>query len=74
MKVIMTIPCGAAVPLTKQESMTLTNALNEVVNDPDAIEAWQFATRMGVERSEAQQLLTKINALLSSMDDADSLR
>jgi hypothetical protein len=66
----MTIQDTAIVRLTKKELMTLTNALNEVINGPDAIESWEFATRMGVEPSEAEQLLIKLSAELSSTKEA----
>jgi len=64
----MTTEGGATVQLTKKELTTLTNALNEVINGPEAIEAWEFSTRMGVEPSEAEQLLVKINALVTSIE------
>lgn len=66
----MTNHDGTIVQLTNKELMTLANALNEVLNGPDAIEAWEFPTRMGVEPSEAQQLLAKVNDLLASTKDA----
>ena len=68
----MTIHDSTTVQLTKKELMTLTNALNEVINGPEAIEAWEFSTRMGVEPSEAEQLLVKISALLTPIKDAGS--
>jgi hypothetical protein len=68
----MTTRGNATVQFTKKELMTLANALNEVINGPDAIEGWEFSTRMGVEASEAEQLLVKINALLTSINDAAS--
>ncbi|MCM2333535.1 MAG: hypothetical protein NDI82_06270 [Anaeromyxobacteraceae bacterium] len=52
--------------LTHQEVMVLVNALNEALNGPDAIEAWEFPVRMGVEPSEAEQLLVKLNALVEA--------
>ena len=63
----MKIQDGATVHLTQRELMTLTNALNEVINGPDAIEGWEFSTRMGVESYEAQQLLVKLSAQLSAI-------
>ncbi len=70
----MKIEDSATVQLTKQELITLTNALNEVINGPEAIEAWEFSTRMGVETAEAERLLVKINALMTSIKDAGSKR
>jgi hypothetical protein len=37
--------------------LALNNALNEVLHGPDAIEEWEFATRMGVTREGAKALL-----------------
>lgn len=36
--------------------MTLANALNEILNGPEAIEDWEFQTRVGVNRDEAKRL------------------
>jgi hypothetical protein len=55
----------ATVELTTNELRVLNNALNEVCHGPDAIEEWEFQTRMGVERHEAQSLLENIRHLLS---------
>ena len=68
----MTNHNGANVQFTKQELMTLTNALNEVLNGPEAIEAWEFPIRMGVEPSDAEQLLVKLNGLLAAMKGPSS--
>ena len=40
----------------------LQNALNEVVNGPEAIEGWEFQTRMGVTPDRARDLLTRMRA------------
>jgi hypothetical protein len=40
----------------------LHNALNEVVNGPQAIEDWEFQTRMGVTRDQARDLLMRMTA------------
>lgn len=40
----------------------LHNALNEVVNRPEAIEEWEFQTRMGVTRDGARDLLRRMRA------------
>jgi len=49
--------------LTADEHCAVVNALNEVCHGPDAIEEWEFHTRMGVERSEAKALLDGLNAM-----------
>jgi hypothetical protein len=46
--------------LTSEEIVALSNALNEVLHGPDAIEDWEFATRMGVSRQEALRLLRRL--------------
>lgn len=71
MTATITTPGGATIQLTKKELATLSNALNEVLNGPEAIEAWEFSSRMGVEPSEAKRLLVKINALVT-IDDGGS--
>ena len=62
MRVIQADESGATLVVTKNELMTLTGALNEVCHGPEAIEEWEFHTRMGVERAEAQALLSEISA------------
>lgn len=59
MRIIQADPAGAAVELTRAELLTLKQALNEVCHGPDAIEDWEFHTRMGVERDAAQTLLAE---------------
>lgn len=61
---------STTVQLTHKELITLANALNEVINGPDAIDAWEFSTRMGVEPSDAEKLLVKLNELLASTKEA----
>ena len=51
---------------TSNEVVAMANALNEVLHGPDAIEDWEFHTRMGVEREEAKRLLEKLSATLRS--------
>jgi hypothetical protein len=65
----MTIQDGITAALTRKELVTVTNALNEVINGPDAIQEWEFSSRMGAERSEAEALLVKLSALLTSIKD-----
>lgn len=65
----MTNQKSATVQLTKKELITLANALNEVLNGPEAIEAWEFFTRMGTDPAEAEQLLAKLNELLVSIKE-----
>jgi hypothetical protein len=51
---------GALVVLSSDDLLTICNALNEVCNGLDISE---FATRMGVEREEALDLLKNANAI-----------
>jgi hypothetical protein len=44
----------------------LSNALNEVCNGVD-IEDFEFSTRLGVERPQAQQLLAEVRAVLMAV-------
>jgi hypothetical protein len=48
--------------LIADELVLVKNALNEVLNGPDAIEAWEFQTRLGGTREEAEALLLRIQA------------
>jgi hypothetical protein len=51
---------GALVVLSSDDLLTICNALNEVCNGLDISE---FATRMGVEREGALDLLKNANAI-----------
>jgi hypothetical protein len=50
------------IDLTHEDLQAINNALNEVLNGAYAIPEWEFQTLMGVEQSEAQATLKKINA------------
>jgi hypothetical protein len=47
--------------LSRDELLWINNALNEVLNGPEAIEHWEFQTRMGGERHEVAALLRKVH-------------
>ncbi len=49
------------VQLSKDDIILLMQALNEICNGPDAIEHWEFTTRMGATRDEAMMLWEKLN-------------
>ena len=53
---------SVAVRLQRDELLAVNNALNEVLNGPDAIEDREFHTRMGVEPAEARALLKAVGA------------
>jgi hypothetical protein len=46
--------------LNSAELGLVNNALNEVLNGPLAIPGWEFHTRMGGSREEAEVLLRRI--------------
>ena len=50
-----------AVTLSSDEWVLVMNALNEVLNGPDAIEEWEFHARLGVHRAEALALQRRLN-------------
>ncbi len=52
--------------LTQEELILVNNALNEIVNGPDAIDEWEFQTRTGATRPEAQVLLSKLSMAIKS--------
>jgi hypothetical protein len=54
------------VRLTKKELTILANAINE---SREAIEDWEFSTRMGAEPAEAEQLRRKLTMLLGSLGE-----
>ena len=51
------------IKFTKNELSVLNNALNEILNGPDAIEEWEFDTRIGATRQEASQLFDMVKVL-----------
>lgn len=55
---------SVTIVLTADELTAINNALNEVCHGPDAIPEWEFQTRMGVERAEAQRILDRIRLIL----------
>ncbi len=47
---------NSTIELTTQQLIILSNALNEILNGSDAIEDWEFHTRIGAEKAEATEL------------------
>src|SRR6185437_5970466 len=67
---------GRSVSLEQEALRVLHQALNEVCNGPDAIEAWEFPPRIGVERDEALALLKAVGSAYDTWkrrDEADAL-
>ncbi len=56
----------ATVRLSKSELIVLANAINET---QEAVEEWEFPTRVGAETHEAENLRQELKALLSSMKE-----
>jgi len=64
MKLVRQDTSGATIALTDQELTIINNALNEICNGIDVPE---FATRIGADREEAEQLLEQIHGVVSAM-------
>jgi hypothetical protein len=56
MRVIQVNDDALTLELTRDELMAAANALNEVLNGPEAIEDWEFHPRMGLDRDEANRV------------------
>ena len=48
--------------LSAEDLRVLRQALNEVLSGPDAVEEWEFATRLGTSRDRARALLHRLAA------------
>ncbi len=64
MDVIRSEKGRATISLSEQEAITLVNAINEA---REAVEDWEFQTRVGVEPEEADALRKALKALLVAM-------
>lgn len=62
---------AACIVLTSEELRALCNALNEVCN---GLYIEEFATRMGVERDEAEQLHKSLKAVYRKASSWDESR
>ena len=60
----MSSTANLGLALSKDELVLVSNALNEVLHGPDAIEECEFQTRLGVDRQRATELLARIGRLL----------
>ncbi len=63
MKIIEERADAAVVELTKNELAIVSNAINDICHGPEAIEEWEFSTRVGASRTEAQALLQCLREL-----------
>jgi hypothetical protein len=55
---------GVIIRLSRDEVGIANNALNEILHGPEAIEEWEFHTRIGATREEARLLLVAFSELL----------
>ncbi len=51
--------------LSEADLLLISNTLNEILHGPDAIEEWEFQTRIGLERNYALALLERIVKMLN---------
>ena len=64
MKVVEQNDGALHVEFSLDEAFMLNNALNEICNGVH-IDDWEFATRLGWDRSELRSLLAQFNAAIS---------
>jgi hypothetical protein len=60
--------------LGRDELLWISNALNEVLHGPEAIEEWEFHSRMGGEKLEVEALFTKVSDRMDELLQADPNR
>lgn len=56
---------------SRDELLWINNALAEVIGGPDAIEDWEFHTRIGGNRDEVKGLLRRLSDEVSALRRAD---
>ena len=52
----------------------INNALNEILHGSEAIEEWEFQTRMGGDRDQVKALLRRIGGQVGALGQADPER
>ena len=55
----------AVIALDLEEIVTVMNALNEAF---EAVEDWEFSTRVGVEKSRAQEIWAELDDARSALE------
>ena len=55
----------------RDELVWINNALAEVIGGPDAIEDWEFHTRIGGDRDEVRALLQRVHDQVGAVRRAD---
>ena len=56
---------------SRDELVWINNALAEVLGGPEAIEDWEFHTRIGGERDEVSALLQKVHDQVGALRRAN---
>lgn len=56
---------------SRDELLWINNALAEVLGGTQAIDEWEFHTRLGGERDEVRALLNKVNDAVGALRRAD---
>ena len=56
---------------SRDELLWVNNALNEVLNGPEAVEEWEFHARMGGDREHVRALLRAVNDQVGALRRAD---
>lgn len=64
MKVLSHEAGRVSLTLESSELVLLNNALNEILNGPQALAPAQFPTRLGVKAADVRKLMTQIQAAL----------
>jgi hypothetical protein len=54
--------------LSQDNLYLISNALNEILNGPGAIEEWEFQTRTGIERPDAVKFQKSVKNILNEID------
>jgi hypothetical protein len=54
-------PEAVLVEISSHEVNLLVNALNEVLHGPEAVEDWEFSTRLGVAKEATESLLQALS-------------
>jgi hypothetical protein len=65
------IAYGRSVDLNRDELLWINNALAEVLGGPEAIEEWEFHTRIGGDRDEVRALHQRVNDEVGALRRAD---
>ena len=55
------------------ELVLLNNAMNEILNGPDALKLWEFETRTGATIEEADALLSKLNGAIARLEPSPTV-